>query len=119
MIFFATAMIASTALAQMPKECFFVTDMQGVELKAEYDDSELLSDLPKLMAYFQPGMRLSYVKGHSTDKDDEGAQNLTGVEIGLTNGRPYDPKKLPLSLIGNDMQGDENDSYIQFAGEHD
>ena len=53
----ASAALSYTARAQLPRECFYVTDMQGPSIP----DSDLVSDLPTLMAMYKPGMRLESI----------------------------------------------------------
>ena len=52
--------------AQLPRECFYVTELHGVESSS----AELLSDLPTLMSMYKPGMRLASVVSHEEDMDD-------------------------------------------------
>lgn len=104
-ISFISALVLSVAVAQMPKECFFVNELHG-NFQEVNSEAKLLSDLPKLMASFKPGMRLDLVKGYSF-ADSHGKENqLTGLEVHLTDGKPYFGKKLELSLIGNALQGE-------------
>jgi len=102
--FFASTLIAGMAVAQMPKECFFVTKMQGLEdLEAEqYGDSALLSDLPWLLQYYKPGMRIEKIDGHSTTNDDDEDQ-FTGLRLHLTDSSK---KGLSMSLIGTTQEPD-------------
>ena len=55
--------------AGLPRHCFIVTEMHGVETKAAeggadqmmYRDLDLLSDLPVLMAMYETGMELTSI----------------------------------------------------------
>ncbi len=48
---------ATTAMAQLPRECFFVADVHGPSIVG----ADLISDLPILMGMYQPGMHLEAV----------------------------------------------------------
>lgn len=82
---FSAKMVAATSIlglvrAQMPHECFFVTDM--IHTLGE-DKTDFVSDLPDLMAEYKPGMRLAKI----TAFGDVDYQDLvTGIETTL-----YDP----------------------------
>lgn len=43
--------LSKYANAQLPRECFFMTEMHGLS-----DEGDLMSDLPTLMAMYKPGM---------------------------------------------------------------
>ena len=55
--------MASSAWAGLPRHCFFVTDMHSSYEKSptELEFTELYSDLPTLMALYEPGMIMSAV----------------------------------------------------------
>ena len=74
----AASLAATMAVAQLPRECFYVMEMQeGVKEK----EAMLLSNLPTLMAMFNPEMRLkSIVAQH-----DELESTLTGLQVNLTS----------------------------------
>ena len=55
----ATALAPALVSAGLPRHCFFVTDMHGVSDSKE--EVTLFSDLPKLMALYEPGMVLNMV----------------------------------------------------------
>ena len=52
------ALMAPNGMCQMPRECFYVMDMHGIEFD-EDEDLLHMSDLPRLMAKMQPDMRLN------------------------------------------------------------
>jgi hypothetical protein len=68
----ATAVLSLTVRAQLPRECFYVTQLHGYE----NDWSDLLSDLPTLMTMYKPGMRL---KSITAMQDPEEGNLLTGL----------------------------------------
>ena len=52
--------------AGLPRHCFIVTPMHGVGTEERWseqlnDETDLLSDLPKLMAMYEPGMLLDSI----------------------------------------------------------
>ena len=59
---FAAHLVAATAIlsgldvvmGQMPRECFYVTEMHGPQMNG----TDLISDLPTLTSKFKPGMKL-------------------------------------------------------------
>ena len=79
---FSVALLAATlpslSLAQLPRECFYVTDLHGTQS----DDSMLLSNLPMLMAMYEPGMRMNSVVAYQDDGDDEFI-NVAGISLNL------------------------------------
>lgn len=87
----ATAALCHSTMAQLPRECFFATQMHG-----PHDaDSALLSDLPSLMASFIPGMLLQKITAF---QDVEDGDFLTGLQTTLYD---YDEKiHLELPVVG-------------------
>ena len=79
--FFATQLVAAVAMAQLPRECFYVTEIHG---KA-FEGTDLLSDLPALTSMYKPGMKLQTVVGL---QDAEADDVLTGLQVHL-----HDPVK--------------------------
>ena len=77
------------AVAQMPKECFFLTKMHGPEGfdAQDYGDTALISDLPWLMQYFKRGMYIKSIDGHSLMDDDFDKDRLDGLRLHLTDGK--------------------------------
>ena len=69
---FTAALLAAAlpgfALAQLPRECFYVEDLHGPE---NIPDDNLLSNLVALMAMYKPGMRVSQVIAYHENVDDE------------------------------------------------
>ena len=57
MILVSAASMASLTRAQLPRECFYVTEIHG----PQESDAKLLSNLPTLMAMYKPGMRLQSI----------------------------------------------------------
>ena len=79
---FSVALIAGSAVAQLPKECFFVTKMHGIKgAKYSDDDSLLTSDLPWLMKYYKPGMMIEKIEGFSLTDDKYQMDHLTGLRM--------------------------------------
>ena len=72
----AAASIISQAMAQLPRECFYVTEMHG----RDQGDADLLSDLPTLMAMYKPGMKLNSIVAM---QDPDFEDNLTGLKVNL------------------------------------
>jgi hypothetical protein len=83
---FAAHLVAVTSLfggldvvvGQMPRECFYVTEMHGPQIKG----TDLISDLPALTSMFKLGMKMQSVIGLQ-DADVEDI--LTGLQINLYN----------------------------------
>jgi len=68
------ATLSLQALAQLPRECFFATELHGISSQDE--DAVLLSDLPLLMENYEHGQRLAAI----TANQDMGMNNhLTGL----------------------------------------
>ena len=44
-------------MAQLPRECFYVTDLHG----PDNEEAELLSNLPSLMGFYKPGMTVKSI----------------------------------------------------------
>ena len=65
--------------AQLPRECFFVTDMHGPS-----DIGDLMSDLPTLMAMYKPGMKLDSIIALQDGEDND---VLTGLKVNLSGNR--------------------------------
>ena len=65
--------------AQLPRECFFVTDMHGPG-----DIGDLMSDLPTLMAMYKPGMKLDSIIALQDGEDND---VLTGLKVNLNDVR--------------------------------
>ena len=77
MVMALSCMTSQLVRAEMPRECFFATDMYG-----PYDpDSELVSDLPWLIVGFSPQMRLKSILAYTDDS--VGENNLTGLQTKL------------------------------------
>ena len=57
--FFATQLLAVAVMGQLPRECFFVTEMHG----PSFEGTDLLSDLPALTSMYKPGMKMQTVVG--------------------------------------------------------
>lgn len=62
------------ALAQLPRECFFVNDLHG----PNSETAELLSDLPTLMAMYKPGMTLQSISAYLDEFDE-----FSGIQVNL------------------------------------
>lgn len=74
---FTSTLIAASALwtstmAQLERECFYLTDMHG----PYSEESELLSNLPTLMAMYKPGMRLESI---TSIQDKEDGDKMSGL----------------------------------------
>ena len=76
---FSAKMVAATSIltyarAQLPHQCFLVTEM----LHSSIQDPEAVyvSDLPDLMADYQPGQLISSIKAY---QDDDFEDLLTGL----------------------------------------
>ena len=87
----AAAAFTTAAWAQLPRECFFVTEMHGYN---DDDFTDLLSDLPTLMSMYKPGMRLKSITSLQ-DPDEE--NRLTGLQVDLINEKG---KTLQLPMVG-------------------
>ena len=82
-----TASFVSLQVAEaagLPRHCFMVTEMHGVGTEERYADdlkeeTDLLSDLPTLMAMYEPGMKLASI----TAVFQPGDTYLAGLQIGL------------------------------------
>ena len=99
------------AVAQMPKECFFLTKMHGPEGSIDpevYGDTALISNLPWLMQHFKPGMYIKSVDGHSLMDDDFEKDHLDGLRLHLTDGSTK--SQPPMGLIGSSMP-DEPEAF--------
>jgi hypothetical protein len=87
----AVASIVGLASAQLPRHCFYVTELHG----AQEESAELLSDLPTLMAMYKPGMELSSI----VSLQDQNEGNLVaGLQVNLTS--PKHNIDLELPTIG-------------------
>ena len=75
---FATQLVAAVAMAQLPRECFYVTEIHG----PTFEGTDLLSDLPALTSMYKPGMRLQTVVGL---QDAEADDKLTGLQVHLSD----------------------------------
>ena len=97
---FTTSLVAvasvfsNIANAQLPRECFYVTDLHG----PQDSDSELLSDLPTLMAMYKPGMQLNSIITSIHEQNEEAKSNISGLQINLKN--HYNRDQLALPMIG-------------------
>jgi len=78
-------------MAQLPRECFYVTEIHG----PTFEGADLLSDLPALTSMYKPGMRLQTVVGH---QDAENEDSLTGLQVHLHD--PVKKTNLELPTIG-------------------
>ena len=89
----AVSLLGLQASAQLPEECFYVTEMHGFS-----DDPEalLLSDLPMLVAMYKPGQRLASI---SAIQDEDWNDHLVGLQLRLWSEQD---KSLTMSMIGND-----------------
>jgi len=89
----ATASIwTNNAMAQLPRECFFVTEMHG---PAKADESFLMSDLPKLMASYKPGMKLESVIGYQASSRADSL--VTGLQVNFAGDKQ---SALQLPIVG-------------------
>ena len=70
------ASLASFTTAQLPRECFYVTELKD----PHEDEAELLSNLPTLMAMFKPSMRLQNIVVLHDDKED----SMSGLQLNLS-----------------------------------
>ena len=99
------------AVAQMPKECFFLTKMHGPQGNIDpevYGDTALISNLPWLMQHFKPGMYIKSIDGHSLMDDDFEKDHLDGLRLHLTDGTIK--TQPPMGLIGSSMP-DEPEAF--------
>ena len=71
------------ARAQLPRECFFVTDLHGPD---QQDSADIISNLPTLMAMYKPGMKLQSVVAIQDTSDNN---QLTGIQINLEDNSDY------------------------------
>ena len=78
--------------AQLPRECFYVTELHGIE-SSSAGSNQLLSDLPTLMTKYKPGMRLASVVSHEEDMD--AINKLAGLQVNLERADGLDPLELP------------------------
>lgn len=78
---FAAALLAasipSLAQAQLARECFFVTDLWGPEV----ENSSLISSLPLLMTYFEPGMLVSKVVAYQEQNARNQRTHIAGLQV--------------------------------------
>ena len=63
--FTISMLAASTAMAQLPRECFFVADVHGPSIVG----ADLISDLPILMAMYKPGTHLEAILAMTKPED--------------------------------------------------
>ena len=96
------ALITGSAVAQLPKECFFVTKMHGLDQGEMGVDIMLTSDLPWLMKNYQPGMEIEKIEGFSLTDDDYQNDHLTGLRMHMRGGS-YAASKT-MSLIGTNLE---------------
>ena len=89
--FFAVNLLAAVAMGQMPRECFYVTEMHGPQMNG----TDLISDLPALTSMFKPGMKMQTIIGL---QDAEVEDLLTGLQINLYD--KVNKKFLELPMIG-------------------
>ena len=73
----ASAMLSATALAQLPRPCFLMTEMHG----QKPSEGKLVSNLPWLQAQYKPGM---YLRSITSLKDSKNNGKLIGVQAELT-----------------------------------
>ena len=78
----------------MPRHCFIATELHGPP--RPLDDTLLVSDLPILMAMYEPGMRMESISA-LTETDDE---YLIGLRMRLTD--KQNDEKLDLVMVGPD-----------------
>ena len=57
-------LLASNVDAALPRHCFIAATMHGLE---DSGDADRMSDLPTLMAKYEPGMTLSRVTAYHED----------------------------------------------------
>lgn len=86
----AAAALSCTAFAQLPRECFYVTEMHGPESLG----TDLLSNLPTLMTMYKPGMELKSV---TSMQDPDDGNRLTGLQLDLID---REKKSLQLPMVG-------------------
>ena len=80
--------------------------MHGVP-EGDDEDSERLSDLPKLMAKYEPGMRLSSVTAFYDKMEDSTEEGLLlGLRAQLEHPNSNRPHTLDLVSIGEDPEED-------------
>lgn len=98
----AVAALISQAYAQLPRQCFFVTELEQTSHTSQAD---LLSDLPALIENYRPGMKLSALKGYLDGDDDD---YLTGIQAQLYD--TLSKRSAELTLIGT---SNENNDTVQ------
>ena len=100
---FATAAITAASLlshqasAQLPRECFFATEMHTLSDEPN-PEALLISDLPRLVQYYKPGMRLGSI---TAIQDEDWNDHLVALQTTLWN--PFG-KELKLEMIGDDSE---------------
>ena len=90
----AASMTSNMAVAQIPRECFFVTEMHG----PHNANASLLSNLPMLQAMYQPGQTLESI---TAVQDPENGDRLTGLQVNLSEGKS---NYLELNTIGTRLE---------------
>jgi len=75
------ALVGTGVLAQLPRECFFLTQLRG-PAGFNRKESELLTDLPLLMEKYQPGMRLHAISSYQNAQDRD---LMTGLQAELVS----------------------------------
>jgi len=100
------ASMPSLASAQLARECFYVTELKGPEV----EDGMLLSNLPMLMAMYQPGMEVSSVVSYQEERGGV-ATHVAGISLNLTQADDSgDPLQLsPIREIGKKFNVTEFD----------
>ena len=96
------AVVSELGLASLPRHCFFVTDLQGA-VEQSLGRSRLASDLPTLMAMFEPGMQIKSVVAYLDDTEADPRQrgSLTGLRTTLAS--PSTEQELQLTEIGGKL----------------
>ena len=69
---------SSLVNAQLPRECFYATELHGMQSP---DSDLLLSNLPTLMSMYKPGMRLASIV--SLEEDIDAVNKLAGLQVNL------------------------------------
>lgn len=92
---FSATMVAATSIltlvrAQLPHECFLVTEMIHV---LGNPDSEYTSDLPALITGYQPGMQISKIRAY---QDHDYEDLLTGLRTTLYNHKTHEHVDYPV-----------------------
>jgi len=78
-------------MAQLPSECFFVTEMLG----PNSGEGDLISNLPMLQTMYKPGMQLQSITSLLDNSDADG--RVTGLQVDLISKQM---EQLQLPIIG-------------------